>query len=91
MDTKEQILKKARAYKKRNFLTEKFTRYYWDYCKHHDVSAREFIYLVFGENEDNIELPNCDYSKINPTGDIREFIKFYENVIIDKPYYYEVR
>ena len=86
MDTKAKILKKARAYKKRNFLTEKFTRYYWDYCKHHDVSAIEFIHLVSGEKQDNkiIDLENFRYSKVNPAGDIREFITLYENEIVGK-------
>jgi len=86
MDTKEEILKKARAYKKRTFLTERFTRYYWDYCKHHDVSASEFINLVSGEKQDKkiIDLENYRHRKVNPAGDIREFIKFYEDEIVGK-------
>ena len=86
MDTKEQILKKARAYKKRNFLTERFTRYYWDYCKHHDVSAIEFIHLVSEEKQDKniIDLANYRYSRVNPAGNMREFITLYENEIVGK-------
>ena len=87
MNTKKlEIIRKAKRYQRRNFLTATFRRYYLEYCAISQIPALDFLALVKGTepNSNVINITDASYKKIKPVISITDYLKFYESEIIDK-------
>ena len=83
---KEEIIRKAKSYEKRNFKSRDFRRCYREYYTISETPALEFLALVRGptSNSNVFQIKEASYKNIKPAISIADYIKFYEQQIIDK-------
>lgn len=87
METKqEEIIRKARRYQKKNFLTSQFRRYYFAYCETEQIPAKDFLNLVQGNTQKTniISWSDVCYRDVQPAIPISDYISFYEEEILNK-------